>query len=353
MKTLVSSLVLVTLCTGCSNLADDCYNTLSCPPGPDGGPTVVYVVSDAGAPCNGVCVKDDGDSQGWSPVPFVFWQGDVTQEPKDTEKCPVLAPNPSTPWYSDPQQTPVSCAPCSCAPSTGTCAPPATVTVSASPVCPSDGDAGVPFDPPSGWDGGCTANDAIPAVDCDGGPACSATVAPTTPVDDCVPSQPMIDTIVNWSKIAFSCTGNTNQGACANPGDICVPAPPVTPGYSICVSREGDEPAIVCPAGYPDRSVLYVSATDNRHCAPCECGEPQGSSCSSLVTLYSDEACSADVASVTVTSDSMCVEIPAGVSLGSKQAGPSTYSPGTCQPSGGQPSGDVQPTVPFTFCCRK
>jgi hypothetical protein len=349
MRTSIRYMLVAMLCAGCVDNADNCYNTATCPPGPDAGPTVVYVVSDAGVPCEGVCAPIPSAGENWSQ-PFVRWSGPTENLGK--EVCPPAAPVPSDPWYSTPDQSPLSCLTCSCAPSTGTCAPPASISVSASPACPSDLDAGVPFDPPSAWDGGCTTNDAIASVDCDGGP-CSATVATTAPTDECAPNQVMIPTIVTWAFVAVSCAGIA-QGDCASPGEVCTPKPPSAPkGYSLCVSQPGDAEA-GCPAHYPARSVFYFSADDTRHCADCECGPPQGSSCSSLVSLYSDSSCSDEVASVTATSlDSMCVDIPAGVSLGSKQAGPPTYTAGTCQPSGGGPIGSVQPKTPFTFCCEK
>jgi hypothetical protein len=320
-----------------------------CSPGPDAGPTVVYVVSDAGVRCNGACVPVSDNSLGWSPEPFVFWKGAATSVPKS--KCPQSAPHPSQPWYSNPDQTPMSCPACSCAPSTGVCLPPASVTVSASPVCPNDGDAGVPFDPPSEWDGGCTTNDAIAAVDCDGGP-CSVTVAPLVPVDECKPNQVMIPTIVTWQDIAFSCNGDTNHGSCANDGETCVPAAPSSVGYTVCVSQKGDDQTIMCPDKYIRSGVFYLGADDTRACAPCECGTPQGSTCSSFVSLYADDACSVGVASVTATSsDSMCATIPDGAELGSKRASPPTYTAGTCEPSGGAPTGFVKPREPFTLCC--
>jgi hypothetical protein len=229
---------------------------------------------------------------------------------------------------------------------------PETVTLNSSPVCAAEaGDAGVPFDPPSAWDGGCTTSAAIASVECDGG-VCGASVAPLVLDDKCVPQQAPTPKSLMWGLVAYTCTGTTS-GSCNDQGYVCTPKPPtLPPGFSICVSRQGDDPNIKCPDGYPARSVFYVSAVDNRECAPCECGPPQGSSCTSLVSLYADGACSIPVGSVTATSSSAtCVTVPAGSSLGSKQAGSPTYVPGPCQPSGGGETGSVQLNDPFTFCC--
>lgn len=254
----------------------------------------------------------------------------------------------------DPDQSPLSCSACECGPSSGTCALPAAITVSASSMCPPEaGDAGVPFDPPSGWDGGCTTNDAIAAVDCDGGP-CLATVGPATPIETgCATTQVGVPKIVTWTNAAFGCAGDTNHGTCSNSSDICVPTP--APDFSVCVTRQGDESIFKCPSGYPDRSVYYLDGDDNRGCSACKCGPPTGGACSSsLVSFYADDTCSLHVGSVTASSSGpVCVSIPAGSPLGSKQASAPVYIPGTCQASGGEPTGSVQLRYPVTVCCQQ
>jgi hypothetical protein len=350
MRALTGMLALVLFGSGCGHNVDDCRNTRTCPP-PD--VVVVYAPSDAGAECNGACVPAVADV-GWSPVPFVFWQGMA----KDlmTSSCPAKVPSRSQLYYSTPDQAPVSCPTCSCAPSTGACALPETIAIGASPSCPGEADAGVPFNPPSDWDGGCTANGAIAAVDCDGGP-CLATVGPTAPIGaSCAPTQAVVPKIVTWANAAFACGGGTNTGACEDPGAVCMAAPSTLPtGFSVCVSTDGDDSTVQCPTGYPSRIVYYLGGEDNRGCADCECGLPQGDSCSSsLVSFYADDACFTQVGAVTATSSGpMCVGIPDGSPLGSKQASAPVYSPGTCQPSGGEPTGSVEPKHPVTFCCQQ
>jgi hypothetical protein len=159
---------------------------------------------------------------------------------------------------------------------------------------------------------------------------------------------------VAWGFAAYTCTGRT-EGSCTDPGEVCTPRPPATPdGFATCVNRAGDDNNIMCPPGYPARIVVYLAADDNRSCAPCECEPPQGSSCSSLVSLYADDACSVQVGSVTATSSSlMCVDVPAGSPLGSKEANPPVYTSGSCQPNGGGGIGAVQPSDPYTFCCNQ
>lgn len=347
MRGVIGLVAIVMACGACVHDADNCHNTRTCEPSPDAGTTVVYVVSDAGVQCDGVCAPLPSAGNDWSPQPFLLWTGPPEQLPK--KPCPKNASVNSSPWYANPVQT-LPCPTCSCAPSTGVCMLPETVSVSTSTVCPIDAaDAGVPFDPPDVWDGGCTTNDAIAAVECDGG-ACAATVGPMLPIDKCVPFQAMIPKLVTWGLTAYTCTGTTN-GACMGSDEVCTPTPPK--GFAICVSRHFDDPIVPCPDGYPQRSVFYLGSEDNRACEPCECEPPQGSACSSLVSLYADDACSTQVGSVTATSSiSMCVDVPSGSPLGSKQAGPVTYTSGTCHPTGGQVTGAVKPLDPVTFCCK-
>jgi hypothetical protein len=350
MRALISFLAVVLFCSGCGHAAEDCRNTRTCPPPSDAG--AVVVVSDAGVECNGACAPALANIAGWSSQPFILWRGQVMKMP--TPLCPHDTKATQL-WYSTPVQTPLSCPTCSCEPSTGSCALPGTIAVSASSVCPSEaGDAGVPFDPPSDWDGGCTTNDAILAVDCDGGP-CVATVGPMDPIDaGCAPIQAVVPKLVTWGFAAYGCAVSTNNGTCDDIGQVCAPKPPTDVGFSLCVSRQGDDPLVQCPPGYPHRSVFYLGGDDERGCAPCECGPPQGESCSSLVSLYSDDVCTVQVGSVTaLSSGPMCVSIPNGSPLGSKQATAPVYTSGSCQASGGEPTGSVQSLDPFTFCCQE
>lgn len=338
MRKLISLAALVISSSACANAADNCHNTHTCSP-----------PLDASVLCDGVCAPLAGVGVGWSVQPFLLWTGAATGLPD--KRCPANAIVVSDQvWYAAPVQT-LACPACSCAPSTGVCMLPETVTISPSPECPSDAtDAGVPFDPPSDWDGGCTGNDAIAAVECDGGP-CSATIGPMIPVDECMPIQPVVPKNLTWAMAAYTCTGTT-RGACANNSDVCTPTPPE--GFTLCVSRQGDDSNIQCPAAYPARRVFYLGGEDTRGCAPCGCEPPQGSSCASLVSLYADDACSTQIGSVTATSStSMCVDIPAASSLGSKQASPPIYTAGSCQPNGGGETGSVLPADPFTFCSQK
>lgn len=335
-------LAVAVLCSGCPDYAGNCHHTLTCVEPADAGPTIIYVVSDAG--CDGVCVPID-NALGWGP-PMLLAKTKATQSPA----CPGNAPNIQQIMYADPIQS-LPCPTCSCEPPTGVCMMPQTMTANTALECPSD--AGVPFNPPDAWDGGCTTNDAIDGGACDSGFCVkSVTVAAVTPNESaCVPTQSVTSTEVTWQTIGYNCAGSTNSGVCASPSDVCAAAP--STGYALCISREGDDPLVLCPMPYPHRSVFYLSANDMRGCSTCTCDLPQGGACSSLVSIYADDACSTLVGVVTATSDdSMCIDVPPGSPLGSRQATPPTYTPGSCQPSGGQETGSAQPEDPFTFCCQ-
>ena len=342
----IELLAITLFCAGCPDAAGDCRNTLSCPLPPDAGAGVVYVVSDAGLPCEGVCAPLAGDSAGWSWQPFLFRQIEPALGPPETP-CPANAPRKGIEVHANPGQA-FSCPLCSCEPPSGACRLSETMTAGAASC--GDADGGAPFDPPEGWDGGCVGSGSLAAA-CDGGPCVQSATAGPLVVEEsgCVPGPPVVTKDVIWDALAYTCEGNV-QGTCPSPGDICAPKP--SGDFTLCVSRQGDDPLVPCPEGYDARYVLYLGAADTRGCAACTCGPPEGSACSSLVTFYTDAACEDPVGAVTATSASpMCVDLPAGAGPGSEQASPPSYVPGACQPGGGGETGSVQPVDPFTFCC--
>ena len=345
MRAVIGILAVVAFGSGCGHTIDDCRNTRTCEPPPDAG--VIYIVNDAGVQCDGVCAPIGTVSEGWTRAPFLFTQPHSMVLPN--KACPDAAPRVGFQGHTTPDQT-LACPSCSCALPAGTCLLPETATAGLSPMCPSN--AGVPFNPPSDWDGGCTTNDAITDTECDGG-TCpqSVTVGTMILTESCPPLPSDVPQDVKWATFAYTCEGEAN-GTCPSAGDICVPK--ASDGFALCVLREGDDDDFACPPEYPSRYVFYHSATDTRMCAPCTCEPPEGSTCSSLVSFYMDDACLEQIASVTAANaSSMCAEIPAGSTLGSKQSNPPTYTPGSCKPSGGEEVGSVQPNHPFTFCCQE
>lgn len=167
----------------------------------------------------------------------------------------------------------------------------------------------------------------------------------------CVPKPPVVPEKITWGLYAKACEGSA-VGSCEDPSQVC--SPPVADGFKQCVSQKGDNSSVPdCPDGYPTRHTLYLGANDTRGCSSCTCGTPQGSKCASMVSVFTDAACSDPVTMGTVTEAApSCHDVPVGSPLGSKSATTPVYAPGTCAPSGGEVMGAVAPIQPITFCCR-
>lgn len=247
-----------------------------------------------------------------------------------------------------------TCGACSCDAPSGSCELPATVTANAASCALNS--ATTPhttFDPVTGWSGSCDDSDSIASGKLCSGVQCvqSVTIAPLAVNESgCAPvTQPVPKgSPSTWATFARACTG-TPRGACASPAEMCSPVAP--PGFRACVFTRGD---LDCPSfsPYRDKHVFYEGLDDTRGCTPCTCGAPAGSTCSSLLSIYTDAACSALLDAITITSSTpQCHDLPPGSALGSKSAGPATYTPGACVPSGGEPVGAATPSQPVTFCC--
>ena len=111
---------------------------------------------------------------------------------------------------------------------------------------------------------------------------------------------------------------------------------------------------MTCPPEYPSKYIFSSDYDDSRTCAPCTCGPPEGGECSSLVSVYADNECSAtqQLGSITVSAVPMCLNLPPSSPLGSKTATTPAYKAGSCLPSGGELMGGVQNVGPMTFCCQ-
>jgi hypothetical protein len=324
--------------SACFDAADDCNDTLTCtPPQPQGGV------------CDGTCLPKV--KLHWSD-PLVVWLGDTADDPP---MCPIQAASD----YFDGVAAPAApaCGECSCRAPTGTCTFPMTAAVSTA-TCANAGTGTVtPFDAPGSWDGSCTTNDAV------AGGVQSVTVGPLVLSEsDCVPGTPVLPRRKMPEPpptTALVCWGNTT-GVCPSSGDVCVPTvpPPPANGWTYCVTLDEvpaatcpPVPTTACPDGYPNRYIFGDSYTDTRACAPCTCGVPEGSACSSEVSVYADGACSDPVGSVMATSSApACADLSTSSPLGSKTGTQPVYQPGTCPAIGG-PTGDVCYDELTVFCC--
>jgi hypothetical protein len=310
--------------------------------------------SDAGSdappfpPCAGQCAPLP--PLDWSN-PELLWIGPAQQVPA----CPAVASAPGYSGYVGLDAS-TSCPPCQCNPPTGSCGLPATITVSAEPCAEGDADAGgTPFDPPAGWDGGCTGNDGLDAGTlCDGSPcAQSATIGPLT-VDEtgCTPQAPTVSPPpITWQSAVLVCHGMA-YGACDVSGETCTPAPP--PGFSTCVFQDGDsdcDAPLLAP--YTQKILAYGGVSDDRSCSACTCGPPAGSVCTAEISLFPDGMCASSMpnANPVDSTKPVCVDLITGTALGSKSAGTPTYSPGTCPAGGGALLGSAVGLAPKTFCC--
>lgn len=305
-------------------------------------------LADGAMGCEGECALRPGF--GWYGPLLVSLgaEGEVPACPEQAQIAKDL--------YTDLVVSPASCGACSCDPPVGSCTLPtdmiaSTATCAGSP----SGTWFSPFDAPVGWDGSCTAADAL-AAGCDG-VLCikSLTIDPLLVTEGgCTPtmtgpagspSKP------SWSTFARVCEGtpHSGPGGCESSAQTCVPK--VAPGFAQCIHRPGNFP---CDPDQPytERHVLYEGYADTRSCSACACGEATGSSCTAKVSIFTSPMCSDLLGLFPIDAiGPKCFDLPPGTALASKSAGPVLHVPGTCQPSGGDPTGSVELLFPTTFCC--
>jgi hypothetical protein len=310
-----------------------------------------------GNPCGGQCVPLGPYEAGWTE-PALLWMGDPTMTPE----CPDRAPVSEVVGFTDPT-APSPCGTCACGAPSGTCTIPTTWTAHNAATCSAGpGSVATSFDAFAGWDGSCTKINAIPANKTCNGTACvqSISIAPLTISESaCAPSvEPAVvpkDISSPWGTLARVCRGHA-PGECGDPSELCTPsvtlasAAASSESFAQCLSHEGD---VACSGAYSVKHVFYKNLVDNRTCSPCACDAPTGSTCTALVSAYSDGTCSSLVGTNTVdaTKDACFDVLPAGQALLSKSVEAPVYAPGACQPSGGDITGEVIPTDPTTFCC--
>ena len=205
MRRTISLLAVAAFCAGCTNEAGNCHNTLSCPLPPDAGATVPDASDTA---CEGPCVR--GNNFDWQDPWMVYLGPDQSHAPI----CPEQAPNEKD-YRAAPAPKP--CPACECNAPTGSCMLPATANAN-NAACPAKdpGTIQTPFDPPSGWDGACTAQPAIAEnLDCGGDPCVqSVTFAPLVLTEEgCTPKPPVVP-YDNPQSLTFArtCGGKAKRG---------------------------------------------------------------------------------------------------------------------------------------------
>ena len=317
--------------------------------GPDAandGPTSSGGDSGCDFLCPGDCVPSR--PAGFSSPRLVWFGADESAAPP----CPSDAAEQETIVHADPSVPAASCSECSCAPSTGSCELPTTITAHSALCNDLDGSLAIDTDPPLSWTGECSADNAIPAgVTCFGLPCVeSVTFGALTITDESCSSSGTSTTPLPppfWQLSAKICEGSA-FGQC-DTNQQCAPAQ--TEGFSQCVEQTGD---VACPSeGYTERHVYFDGLLDTRQCSPCGCGFPEGSFCTAEVSLFADSACTGPILSANAWSGwPTCHDMgPPVASIGAKSASEPVYTAGICQAVGGEFSGQVTPTGPRTLCC--
>jgi len=189
-----------------------------------------------------------------------------------------------------------------------------------------------PFDPdpgpPPAWDGTCTAFDPIPAGALCNGALCAVSLTSGPLVATQGECKPSTATLIDagppsWSSAVLACEKAAPYPSGCN-GLYCAPRAAEAPGFLSCIFHDG---------------------------APCLCGPPD-SSCSAVLSVFNDGACSPKpLFTVDLSSAApICHDLPsAGVALGGKQL-MLAYDAGSCAPSGGGAM-VAGPSGASTFCC--
>ena len=315
-----------------------------------------------------VPLPEGDDAFRWhADPPLLVWFGDNVEGEENQPKCPAdTAPAVQARMFSDLIAPPATCDACQCKPATGDCGPvPTSITVRAG-TCDDSGAAAVPFDGPAGWDGSCTAVNALPqGAECPPGSGVpclqSIEIGPLPPPQnekcevDVVEVPKAVERITKWQTTSLACRGENDTSLCDDAGKMCLPQA-LFP-QRICIWREGLHTD--CPKNYqgePARWMYPEEVKEGRGCTECACGAPNGGACVSSLRLFEDGACAAQFQEQTTASlGGECDAIfPSGRALGSKETSPAMYMAGACEASGGEPYGQAMVDVDnaVTFCCR-
>jgi hypothetical protein len=314
--------------------------------------------------CPGLCVPEAPPGwylEGQKPIPDLVWSGAALELPAFCAEGLTSRGE----LFTGLVAPPADCDACGCEEPKGTCPGlPAQIEIHAG-KCGDPGAAQLPFDGPAGWDGTCTAANALPAgAQCPSGSgtpcAQSVTVsALPAPVEEpcnvTETEKPKFTASHWWETAARTCIGAEIPGAKCDGSFRCVHN--LALPYRQCISRSGEH---ACPAGYDtgERFVMYPKdgIDDGRGCTDCTCGAPVGGACVATLSVYADGACATPVVKgVPIGSlGPQCINLMVpGQAMGSKAITDRAYLPGTCMASGGDPFGTAHPNdaEAVTFCC--
>ncbi|MRG94001.1 hypothetical protein [Polyangium spumosum] len=315
-----------------------------------------------------VPLPEGDDALLWHPnEPLLVWFGDNVEGEENQPKCPAdTAPAVQARMFSDLIAPPATCDGCKCKPATADCDPvPTSITIRAG-TCDDPSAATLPFDGPPGWDGSCTAANALPqGAECPPGSGVpclqSIEIGPLPPPQnekcevDVVEVPKVAGLVTKWQTASLACRGEGDTSLCDNAGKMCLPKA-LFP-HRICIWREGLHKD--CPEHYRGEQARWMypeEVKEGRGCTECACGAPSGGSCVSTLRLFQDGACSAQFMEKTTGSivEDCDPVVPFGRALGSKETSPPMYMAGTCEASGGEPFGEAKVDLEnaITFCCR-
>lgn len=285
--------------------------------------------------CSGQCVNPAPEG---FDGPALLWVGRTVDEPQ----CPNSAPSTVYVGYETPD-IPFACDPCRC--SEPACALPDGLRTAASLRC--DGAELERHDARDILGGTCVVPSEALASDRKSLLLGSPEMTPCEPSIE-PPPVPLI--VSRWYRSGKACSGSIQEDTCIAP-KTCVPAEEKR-SFSQCILYLG-EGEVTCPPDYPVNVVLYDDMRDERRCTPCECGPPEGGTCSLMLLSFQDEECS-ELLTAGVASGKRpgCLSPVPGVQPKSMKAVWHVNNPGRCEPRGGEVNGKIILTGPSTFCCQ-
>ncbi|MFO0571349.1 MAG: hypothetical protein U0263_37315 [Polyangiaceae bacterium] len=184
-----------------------------------------------------------------------------------------------------------------------------------------------------------------------GGPTLSCMLGPTTVLQPgtCTPSGGAPVAADPFQKSDDVCP--VQPGASCGSGSMCVPKAAGVYAGKVCVFLPGDQ---ACATDYPQKSVIFQKALDERKCSACTC-TPATSTCLAEYKFYDDAFCATSGTSVNSTT---CKDVSSTINVFTLAWGhertKAPYLTGTCTAGGGVPSGAFagDPNAAVTLCCR-
>lgn len=172
--------------------------------------------------------------------------------------------------------------------------------------------------------------------------------APTPDVDSgsCVAVPTVTPTDAAFAERLTLCGLSAYGPEVCDDGSACVPLPTAPLDGRICIWQDGEHE---CPGDgpYTAASVYHRDRDDDRGCAACSCGDPDGT-CGGVVQLVSNNTCDEFLWGNVPTNNSCFMAINQTVQAVRYDQTSVTAS---CAPSAPAATGEVVATGPITVCC--